>query len=277
MNLTKGIIDMHVHSYPDMRERSHNDLELLEQAKKLEVSGIVIKSHHMPTVERAWFLNKLQSDVKFFGSMTLNKAVGGLNPFAVNYALEMGAKTIWLPTIHASNHLKKEGKGGGITPLKDGKVKTPLIDILKLIAERNAILATGHISPEEIITVIEEAKKQNVNKIVVTHPEFHIVGMPIALQRKLAETYHVFFERTYAQPIGNGKYKINLETNLASAKAVGYNSTIIASDSGQIENPLWKDSISEYIQYFKDNGVSQQDIDIMTKTNLEKLLGFVNE
>ncbi|MFD2215535.1 DUF6282 family protein [Metabacillus endolithicus] len=270
----KDVIDLHIHSAPDIRVRSHNDLELAEQATKVGAKAIVIKSHHTPTMDRAWIVNQVYPKTNVFGSITLNHTVGGFNPYAVNYALELGAKIVWLPTIHAKNHLQKEGKSGGLEPVQDNKIVSDLIEIFKLIAEKKAVLATGHISPKEIFYVVDEATKHGVEKIVVTHPEFHIVGMTITDQKKLKDNYNVYFERTYAQPIGSGIYQSNLPINLEAIEEIGYHSTVVSTDGGQIENPKWNEALSNYIKFLFDNGISTEAIDTMTKHTPAKLLGL---
>ncbi|MDF2787503.1 MAG: hypothetical protein K0S80_601 [Neobacillus sp.] len=262
----KGIIDLHIHSAPDIRSRTHDDFELAEQAIEIGARAIVIKSHHSSTAERAWLVNKLYPNVDVFGSITLNRSVGGINPYAVDYALKMGAKTVWLPTIDACNHRQKEGKDCGIDIVMNQKVLPELREVFKLIAEKNVTLATGHLSPKEIYMVIKEARNLGVQKIVITHPEFHIVGMTISEQKELRNEFPVYFERTYAQPIGNGKYRSNLQTNLESIIELGYESTIISTDSGQIQNPLWKIAISEYIQFLNNHGIPDNELEVMTKT-----------
>ncbi|MBO1511498.1 DUF6282 family protein [Metabacillus bambusae] len=269
-----GVIDLHIHSAPDIRVRSHNDLELAEQATKVGAKAIVIKSHHTPTMDRAWIVNQVYPETNVFGSITLNHTVGGFNPYAVDYALELGAKIVWLPTIHAKNHRQKEGKSGGLEPVQHNKIVPGLVDIFKIIAEKKAILATGHLSPKEIFFVVDEAKKQGVEKIVVTHPEFHIVGLTLADQKRLLDDFNVYFERTYAQPIGGGKYQSNLSVNLKAIEELGYHSTIVSTDGGQIENPKWNKALSTYIQFLFDNDVPTKAIDTMTKHTPAKLLGL---
>jgi hypothetical protein len=146
--------------------------------------------------------------VEVFGSITLNRSVGGINPFAVDYALKMGAKTVWLPTIDAINHKQKEGKIGGIDVVVNGKVIPELKAILKIIAEKNVTLATGHLSPKEIYIVIKEARKLGVQKIVVTHPEFHIVGMSLAEQKELVNEFPIYFERTMLNLLGMARMNL---------------------------------------------------------------------
>lgn len=153
----------------------------------------------------------------------------------------------------------------------DNAVIPALVDVFKLVAEHNLVLATGHLSPQETFVVVREAQRHGVQKIVVTHPEIGIVNMSIEDQKALAAS-GVYFERVYAQPLGGGKYKSNLFTNLEAIEKVGYRSTIIATDSGQVENPIWSQSIAEYLQFLLDHGISQAELDVMAKTSPAKLL-----
>ena len=52
-NLMKGVIDMHVHSNPDLRLRAYDDFELMEAGIRAGARGIVIKTHQGSTAERA--------------------------------------------------------------------------------------------------------------------------------------------------------------------------------------------------------------------------------
>lgn len=269
-----GIIDLHVHSAPDIRVRSHHDIELAEQAKRIGAKAFVIKSHLFPTVDRAWLLNKLYPEVEVYGSITLNASVGGINPHSVDAALQLGAKTVWLPTLDSTRHRSILVRSGGVDTVLDGKVVPPLKDVLKLIAEYNVILGTGHLSPEEIFVVVEEARKQGVEKIVVTHPESYVVQMSVPDQRRIVEDYQIILERCYAQPLGNGKYKLNHEENLKAIEQVGVASTVISTDGGQIELPCWSQMLTESVQYLFDKGICRKDIVAMTQGTPAKLLGL---
>jgi len=277
----KGIIDMHVHSAPDIRERAYTDIELMEAGIKVGARALVIKSHHGTTMNRAFLVNEFNkiihhgdNDFTLFGSITLNYAIGGLNPVAVETGLKMGAKVVWLPTIHAANHLAKNGKTGGIECVRDGKVVEPLKNIIKLIKDYDVVLGTGHLSPAEIFVVVEQAKALGLDKIVVTHPEFHIVGMSHEDQVKIVKDYNVFLERCYAQPMGGGVYKSNLADNLEIIREVGYQNILISTDGGQVENPLWQLALEEYLQYMSDRGVSDEQLDVMTRKIPAMLLGL---
>lgn len=273
MELT-GVIEMHVHSAPDIRRRSIDDLELAQEATRAGVRAVVIKSHFVPTMDRAWLAQKAHPGVEMFGGVVLNPSMGGINPAAVDTAIKHGAKIVWLPTLFSARQRSISGKTDGVMTVKDGKVVPELFEIFRLVATNDVILATGHLGPAEIFTVVDAAKKTGVEKILVNHPEHAVVGMSISDQKTLAADYGVYFERCYGQPVGGGKYKTNFSTNLAAIEAVGYESTIVATDGGQVENPPWTTALAEHIGYLTDHGIPQDAMDVMTKINPAKLLNI---
>lgn len=277
MEKTKGIIDLHYHSGPDVKMRKLNDLELMEQGVRLEVRAVVIKTHYSPTAGRAALANFLRkekypdSDFELVGSIVLNHSVGGLNPYALETELKLGAKVVWLPTLDAENENRKAGKSGGIQLVRDGKAVPELGPVFALIRDYDACLQTGHISGEEVFPVVEAARKVGVRKIVVTHPEYHIVGMTLEQQARIVRDYGVLLERETAQPVGS-QIVSNLASNVEAIRALGAEYFILATDSGQINTPFWQDTLRESLNYYSHAGISQEEIDMMTKRNPGKML-----
>ena len=272
--LLRGVIDIHIHTTPDVRQRRLSDLELAAEACRVGARAIVIKSHVVPTMDRAWIAGQATPDVQVFGGITLNPHIGGLNPLAVETAAQMGAKFVWLPTAWSANERKRKGTGDGVETVADGKVLPALVDILRLIAKNGLVLGTGHLTPSECLVVVEEARKQGVEKIVVNHPEWTTVDMSIDEQKSLAQ-FDVLFERCYARSV-DGRYETNFRRNLAAMEALGFASTIVATDGGQVENPVWSEALSEYIEFLLQAGVPQIDVDKMTKHNPARILGLVD-
>jgi hypothetical protein len=271
--LLKGIVDTHIHTNPDVRLRRLSDIALAQEAKRVGAKAIVIKSHVVPTMDRAAIAAEVVPGIQVFGGLVLNPPVGGFNKEAVAIALKMGAKEIWLPTSYSANDFRHQGKSGGLESVVDGSVVPELVEIFKILAKTDVILGTGHLSAYECRVVVEEAKKQGIKKIIVTHPEWTTVNMPIEDQKSLAQ-YGVFFERCYARSI-EGKYHTNFKINLMAIDKVGYDTTIIATDGGQTENPMWSVALGEYLRFLLDAGVSKQMLDMMTKVYPAKLLGIV--
>ena len=264
-NVMQGIIDMHIHAAPDVRARKLDDLELMEASVQRGVRAIVLKSHNVPTADRAYLVNRVAAekypDVKFtaFGGLCLNRPVGGLNPDAVETSLKLGAKVIWLPTNTAENHYRKNGNdpSPGVVVTRDGKAVDELQDIFALVKQYNAVLATGHIGAEECFPVVEAARAAGVEKIVITHPEFWVVGMTPEQQADIVRKYDVLLESVYAQPV-NGSYKINIPDNIAAMKAIGPEHFVISTDSGQTVNPYWYESYTTYFKAVSEVFTSEQ-------------------
>ena len=279
----KGVIDMHVHSNPDIRHRAYDDFELMEAAIRVGARAIVIKTHQGTTVDRAYLCNRHNeiihhgdNDFTMFGSVTLNRQMGGLNAAAVESGLKLGAKVIWLPTQSARNNLEKQ-KGDlskAVEVIRDGKIVPELQDIFQLIKDFDVVLGTGHLSPEEIFRVVEAARNAGVRKIVVTHPEWWMVGMSLEDQVRLVQDYDIILEHCFAQPMGGGKYKSNLPLNLEAIQACGYKNVMVSTDGGQVENPFWEAALEQYIQYLSDHGISEEQIFYMTHEIQTRLLNL---
>ncbi len=279
----QGVIDMHVHSNPDIRHRAYDDFQLMEAGIRVGARAIVIKTHQGVTMDRAYLCNQHNkivhggsNDFTMFGSITLNRVVGGINPAAVESALKLGAKVVWMPTQSAVNHRLKNNASldGAVEVTRDGKVLPEVRDVFQLIKDYDVVLGTAHISPEECFIVVEEARKMGLEKIVVTHPEWWIVGMTLEDQIRITKDYNVYLERCFAQPMGGGKYKSNLPSNLETIQAVGYKNVMISTDGGQVENPNWEIALGQYLDYLADNGIPEEQIHYMTHTIQRRLLNL---
>ena len=211
-----------------------------------------------------------------FGSITMNKVIGGINPVAVETALKLGAKVVWLPTASARNHIEKLNLDMKkcVEVVRDGKVVPEMNDVFQLVKDYDAVLGTAHVSPEECFVVVEAARKAGVKKIVVTHPEWWLVNMSVEDQVRMVKDYDVILERCYAQNMGGGKYKSNLPSNLEIIQTVGYEHVMVDTDGGQVENPHWELALQEYMQYLVDHGIPEEQVYHMTHTIPAGLLGL---
>ena len=107
--------DLQVHVAPDVIARRIDDLDLAKEFLRYRLGGFVLKSHYIQTAERAKVVSKSVPGVSAFGALTLNHAVGGLNPVAVEIAGRSGAKIVWMPTVDAENET------AGFRPISDHK------------------------------------------------------------------------------------------------------------------------------------------------------------
>ena len=280
--LLSGVIDMHVHTAPDLVKRTYTDLQLADAAVSVGARAIVIKGHHCGTMARAAlcseYVRKVYKESAFamYGGLVLNREAGGLNPQAVETALELGAKVIWMPTVDAANEYRLRGKSGGISVYdENGSLLPALRSIFALIRDHRAVLATGHLGAEEIFCVTRAARDIGVEKIVITHPEYWIVNLTLEQQEDLVHDYDVILERCYRQPLSDGRWVSNAVRNLEAMRALGFENTILSTDCGNPANPPWEQAMGEYLQFMIDHGVPEQALRQMTQTLPAHLLDLL--
>jgi hypothetical protein len=269
-----GLVDMHIHTAPDVRPRLLDDLEAAQQAAQAGLRAIVFKSHVTCTADRATIARKVVPGIQVFGSVTLNDAVGGLNPAAVEAALQLGARIVWLPTISAQNHIVKHGgMPSGIDLLTpDGELQPALFDIFDLVNQHDAILATGHLSVPEIVVLVEAAAKAGVRKVVITHPEVPWVDMSIAIQQELRDL-GAFFERCYVSTFSQGG-AVPLARITSDIQQVGVASTVLTTDLGAVGPPAPVQGMRAFLSALQKEGFSDREIRVMAGETPAMLLGL---
>lgn len=267
-----GLIDMHIHTAPDVRRRSCDDVEAVRAAKKAGMRAILIKSHVTLTADRAIMAEKVVGGMRVFGGLALNECVGGLNPTAVEVALKIGAKEIWMPTHSAAHELRQEGKDGSISIFtENGEIRPEVYEIVDLVHQANAILATGHISVEESVALVRLAHERGLRKIVVTHPEAPFIRMPAETQAEIVGK-GVFFERCYVDTTPAMDCSVTIREIAATIRQVGVESTVLTTDFGLATLPLPVDGMREYLAKLTAEGFNLREIRCMAAENPAFLL-----
>lgn len=276
----KGVVEVHVHAKPDLYPRAYSDMELMEAGVRVQARAIVVKWHYGQTAARVQLCNEMrrrlypEACVEMIGSIVLNHPVGGINPAAVETALKLGARIVWMPTTDSRNERELKGFHDGIVCVEHGRVTEPVREILNMIREYDAVLGTGHLDAQESLALIDTAKTMGIDRILVDHPEYWVTQMTMEQQLRLVRDYDVCIGRYYAQPMPDGSFHVNLPENLEAYRQIGYKNMIISTDGGQLANPRWEDALRTYMQYFADQGVPKEHIDYMAKELPAKLLGL---
>jgi len=235
------------------------------------MKAILIKSHATITADIAALLQPLVPGLLIFGGVALNDPLGGLNPHAVEAALKLGARQVWMPTLSAANQFRYDRKKGGITILtREGRLKKEVNEILEILSQHDVILSTGHLSLRETRVLIREAKRKKIQKILVTHPDHHLLAIPVEDQQNLARE-GVYFDRCFPT---EEMCVLTMEKMAALIREVGVSSTVLSTDFGQPQNPTPVEGMNLYIRGLKGYGFSDREIDQMVKVNPARLLNI---
>jgi hypothetical protein len=282
-----GVIDMHVHSHPDVFGRNMDDIDVAQLAKSRGLRGILLKNHVSETASRAALVMKVVPGIEVFGGIVLNKAVGGINPDAVEWMHRVyggRGKVVWLPTFESDKHVKTLSKPDavGLTVAPNGQVTPQMEAILKIIARENLLLATGHVHPEEIIAVTKRARELGVKNILVTHGLTNVPGLTMAQAKQVADmgaVIEVCFLQFLAGPNAPLPFlthwtQIGAKHVAQAVKELGSKSLVISSDLGQSGNMTHPDGLEAAIAAMKSAGVTDADIDVMMRKNPARLLGL---
>jgi hypothetical protein len=282
-----GVIDMHVHSHPDVFGRNMDDIDIAQLAKARGMRGILLKNHVSETASRAALVMKVVPGIEVFGGIVLNKAVGGINPDAVEWMHRVyggRGRVVWLPTFEADRHVKVLAKpdAQGLVVAPNGRVTPEMEAILKIIARENLLLATGHVHPEEIIAVVRRARELGVKNMLITHGLTNVPGLTMAQAKQVADmgaVIEVCFLQFLAGPNAPLAFlthwtQINAKNVAQAVKEIGAKSLVISSDLGQSGNMTHPDGIETAIAAMKREGISDADIDLMMRKNPARLLGL---
>jgi hypothetical protein len=289
--LVRGAFDLHVHVDPDVIGRSVDDVTLAEQCKEHGLAGFGLKSHYTSTAERARVVNRAVPGVRAVGAITLNAAVGGLNPPAVEIAAREDARIVWLPTVDAVNEasardalpagahvplwvkLQRELRDAGMEPppvavVDERNRPLPALEaVLAVVARHQLVLATGHLARDEIFAVVDAALAAGIRDVVVTHPEFTSQDLSIEDQAALARR-GALLERCFTTPHTG---KCTWEHVYAGIRATGPERNLLSTDLGQPANPPVVDGLALFADRLLDGGFSEEEIHTMSVAQSQRL------
>jgi hypothetical protein len=290
--LLRGAYDTHVHVAPDVVERKIDDISLARALQHLGMDGVVLKSHYVGTAERASVVRAAVPGVDTLGAIAMNRAVGGMNPLAVEIAGREGARTVWMPTVDAVNEahereapvgakvpvwvklqLELRAQGLEIEPVPvlddDGDVLPETREVLAMIARHGMLLATGHMGRDEIFAVLDAALAEGVSEIVITHPDFPSQALPVEDQRTLAAR-GALLERCFTTPHTG---KIAWNTWIENIRACGAEHSVLSTDLGQVFNPPVQDGMALMVDRLLDAGFSDEEVHTMAVVNTRRVAG----
>lgn len=271
-----GAIDLHVHTAPDVYDRSVTDDEQIEQALTTGMRAVLLKSHHTLTADRAT-LAAQRHGLPVFGGLALNHTVGGFNPVAVETAIAFGARQIWMPTLHARHCLEHasqamfkteadKGRPGLTVRDVEGDLLLPVRQVLEQIRDADIALGTGHLAPEESLQLLRAARDMGVRRMLVTHPMMSFTRFTIQQMREAVELGAVLeFDYLSCSPLWHDA--VPLADSAKAIRAVGPEHCVIATDGGQPYNPPPVQMLHDFADGLRGEGLSMEEVRTMACDN----------
>ncbi|WP_326835272.1 DUF6282 family protein [Amycolatopsis rhabdoformis] len=282
-----GLIDMHTHSGPSPFPRRFLHHEAARDGwDRLGMRAMVAKSHHHNTVMDILAQADRLTDVptQVFGGIALNSMVGGINPHAVRMCLNMGGKVVWFPTISSGRHIECHPEGGDfptatipltleridvVTP--GGDLTAATREVLSIIRESGAVLNGGHMYPEYIRRVFQEANELGMRRLVISHPNFVIGAEPQLCDEYVRMGAFIEHEIGMYRP-GLGDALFPVETLMEWISRHGPDHVVLASDLGQRNQPPPVDAWIATADALLDLGLPEKDLQQMVVHNPAYLL-----
>jgi hypothetical protein len=236
-NVLQGVVDLHLHSGPDIFPRRVTAPEAAMAAHDAGMGGLLFKSHSTDTSARAELVRS-QTGFPVYGGVVLNYSVGGLNPHAVVETARQGGRCVWMPTIGARNFIAHADAAPmlraaippgveGLVACAGGRLLPEVERILDAVAEYDLILASGHLASEDLLALFEGATARGIKKLVLNHAEAEF--MHISLPDILTLTQlGVFVEITKMGSIGERAGLI---------RQIGVEHCFLATDGGPVNDP----------------------------------------
>ena len=297
MERLKGAVDSHVHCCPHINDRTVSVFDAVRQAAAAGMKGLGLMDVFANTSGLAALamreLGHLGVDV--FGGIILEPYVGGVSARVVEIALDMGygpgtgARFVSLPCHHTRMMAEAEGRSPSYVEAclsipQTGPLPDPLPEILDLVASRDVVFNSGHVTGPECVRVVEEAARRGCRRILCP-ASYYDTQTVSELVRLGACVEFAFFVMSHATQIGQTmidaeKHRfaaVALETVAANIEAAGCGNVVLSSDSGSYVLPPPVEALREWLVMVASTGVSDGDIRVMVADNpgrLFKVAGF---
>jgi hypothetical protein len=288
-----GVIDLHAHVAPETGllnfKRAFDAIEAAQIARIYGMRGIVFKEHHTETASWAYLVSQMVPGIELFGGIVLNRAVGGINPVAVEaMALTRGGRgrVVYMPTTDAEG--RNPGRPNAVPVSRNGQLLPEVLQVLQIMGKHNLSLSTGHVNPEEVMMLIRAAKAAGVNNIYVQHPNHGGLVMSMTQMKeavRLGALIEIVLsgEGLTGGPSGRGvAAAVNAENpvtdygpqKIADMRALGPANVVLTTDLGQPDRVNYAVAFQMALAVLAKEGFSQAEIDLMTRRNPARFLGL---
>lgn len=289
--LVKGVIDMHCHGYPEISFKLQNarddDDDMIRQCIDMGMRGIVLKSNVFSGIRECYYMQKLFPDFLIVPSLTMNTVCGGLDPLAVEMAMQMGVKVVHMPTWSSWNDIRTNNFSPRIRPFckhadrlteasglralnDDGTLKTEVKQIVDVIKENDGVLFTGHFHKDESKKLIEYAHEIGFKKLVWCHPMVMDVT-PEEMEWAISMGAYIEFIYITMLPA----YQLEKPADIAALiNRLGAEHVVLSSDHYDEYSPSTAEMNRLWIATLQNYGITDDQIRTMMIETPAKLLNL---
>jgi len=286
--LLQGAIDLHVHPYPDIMPGRLEDYPHVRAAAAAGMAAMVFKPSFWPTMGVAQLLDKLVPDFRVFGGITLDINNGGLQPWAVEAAAELGAKIVWMPTWSSQGDLTRKSfqrRFPTLASLMDkfpptpvsildeqGRLLPPVFEILEIVRKHDVALSTGHLQVPESRVLLTEAAKMGLKKLIFLHPVSQSVRGTLADMQEMV-ALGAYVEHTFVTAFPFFQ-RLDTKLVLQSIEVLGAGKVLLSSDAFSPHNPPVPEMIRLLIALLLEQGIGEAAIRTMLHENPRIILNM---
>lgn len=286
-DLLRGAIDCHVHACPHINARRLDVFDAVRQAAEAGMRGIGLMDNFGNSSGLAALARRQLGSlgVDIWGGLIMEPAAGGLSVDAVRTALDYGygpgtgARFISLPTHHTRHIALSEGRRGVyletcLSVPETGPLPDPLPEILDLIAARDVVFNTGHVSGPEAVRTVEFAIERGVRRILApcshfdpgvvgeigglgAYAEFSFFFLSHATQAGLT---HVDAERHTVSPV-------SADRMIELVRAAGAARSVLSGDCGVYLLPPPVEGKRELLMLLETCGLDRAELRRMSADN----------
>jgi hypothetical protein len=292
-DVLRGSIDFHVHT----SLFTGDTWDLVEIGRGIEsigMQGVVLKNLQGSSDNLCSLANRALGARRFYGSLVLGEATDGINPSAVKNFADAGDwnGVVEMPVNDSFHHNFLWGKGidHGLRAMIGSKPTPGVHEVLEIIAQRELILKTGHIAPQESIDLIRLATSIGVKRIIVTHatgaPVMAGINEQVAMASQGAVIEHclgkflplsVWKHSTRLVNYGSDIRIGDLNYLKESINAVGHHRCLIATDASQLSKLYPHHQFRYFLYLLFEMGFSYEAVRTMAKDNPRRILGFTTD
>jgi hypothetical protein len=251
-------------------------LEIAQLMQQRGMRGAVFKNHWQETASIAYLVRKYgtpNTGFLAFGAVCMDTPEGGVNPNAVRYMADVQGGlgvVVWMPTHDSEHEVKVTNSARPFVRVSengDGRKLLPdVLEVLDLIKERNLTLATGHVSPDEMLLIVSEAKKRGITKIIITHANLGAQYTDPTIE----QLQKVVSQGAVVEFVSGQTAQVAIQDKI---RVLGPQNVLISSDSG-LPGTNHTDALVNAIRRLRTAGFSEVDLKKMFQDNPARVLGL---